>query len=197
MTSMSRQNRQRQKGFTLIEVMLVILIMAVMASLILMNISGIDQRRVLQAKETLLLDLQRIGMEAVDQGRVLGLVVLPATDAAPAVYQVWEYKLQATANQADTSSNNFAQQNHYKWQVAPDFQPRTLPEHSALQIQALAPPELSLAALKQANSRLPELIWFGNGESIAVRLQLYLQQQAVGDAIELNTLGQLVTEENR
>lgn len=39
------------RGFTLIELMVVIVIMAIMASLVLMNIGGVDQRKAMQARE--------------------------------------------------------------------------------------------------------------------------------------------------
>ena len=45
------------RGFTLIELMVVIVIMAIMASLVLMNIGGVDQRKAMQAREVFLLDL--------------------------------------------------------------------------------------------------------------------------------------------
>ncbi|HQV26190.1 MAG TPA: prepilin-type N-terminal cleavage/methylation domain-containing protein, partial [Acinetobacter sp.] len=39
-----------EQGFTLIEIMVVIVIMTVMTSLVVLNIGGIDQRRAMQAK---------------------------------------------------------------------------------------------------------------------------------------------------
>ena len=45
------------RGFTLIEVMVVIVIISIIASLIVLNIDGLDQRKAMQAREMLLLDL--------------------------------------------------------------------------------------------------------------------------------------------
>ena len=61
------------RGFTLIELMVVIVIMAIMASLILTNINGIDQRKAMQAREVFILDLHQINREANDQARILAL----------------------------------------------------------------------------------------------------------------------------
>ncbi|MGB8484537.1 MAG: type II secretion system protein, partial [Acinetobacter bohemicus] len=46
------------RGFTLIELMVVIVVMAIMASLILTNINGVDQRKAMQAREVFIMDLR-------------------------------------------------------------------------------------------------------------------------------------------
>ena len=48
----------RQKGFTLIELMVVIVIISIIASLIVLNIDGVDQRKAMQSRELLILDLK-------------------------------------------------------------------------------------------------------------------------------------------
>lgn len=198
-----KQIAKSQQGFTLIEVMLVIVIMAVMASLIVMNVQGVDQRKVMQARELLVLNLKKIRLESADQGRILGLLIQPATDIAPAQYEVVEYRPQANSDNSNQSKLNQSQFNQnqpmrerdqYRWQLATDFDSQTLPEQSSLQIQSLDH-QLNLDVLKQ-NDALPQIIWLGNGEAVPVRIQLYLQQQQVGDAIVLNRLGAVSDEED-
>ena len=198
-----KQIAKSQQGFTLIEVMLVIVIMAVMASLIVMNVQGVDQRKVMQARELLVLNLKKIRLESADQGRILGLLIQPATDIAPAQYEVVEYRPQANSDNSNQSKLNQSQFNpnqprgardQYRWQLATDFDSQTLPEQSSVQIQSLDH-QLNLDALKQ-NDALPQIIWLGNGEAVPVRIQLYLQQQQVGDAIVLNRLGAVSDEED-
>lgn len=198
-----KQITKSQQGFTLIEVMLVIVIMAVMASLIVMNVQGVDQRKVMQARELLVLNLKKIRLESADQGRILGLLIQPATDIAPAQYEVVEYRPQANSDNSNQSKLNQSQFNQnqpmrerdqYRWQLATDFDSQTLPEQSSLQIQSLDH-QLNLDVLKQ-NDALPQIIWLGNGEAVPVRIQLYLQQQQVGDAIVLNRLGAVSDEED-
>lgn len=192
----SNINIKLQGGFTLIEVMLVIVIMAVMASLIVMNIQGVDQRKVMQARELLVLDLQKIRLEAVDQGRVLGLVILPETDLVPAAYQVVEY-LKQEPEQIYPPLHGIYQPEQYQWKVAKDFQSKPLPQQTSLIIQPLDH-QLNLDHLKQNQSRhqpFPQLIWFGTGEVLPVRLQFYLQQQPIGEALELNRLGLIVKDQ--
>ena len=73
------------RGFTLIEVMVVIVVVAIVTSLIMMNFGGIDQRKAMQAREIFMMNLQRIAREANDQSLVLALNVQPATDVNPFV----------------------------------------------------------------------------------------------------------------
>ena len=81
----------------------------------------------------------------------------------------------------------------YQWQVAEDFSSQQLPEGSYLTIQMLDH-GLNMDALKtQQNQTLPQLIWLGNGEVIPASLQLATQQQTIGEPIELNRLGLVVS----
>ena len=185
----------QQDGFTLIEVMLVIVIMAVMAGLVVMNLDGIEHRKALQAREILIMDLQKIRLESIDQGRILGLVPLMASDVAPSGYQVVEYVKQSVKQNTNTSLM-LSPPSQYVWQPANDFKMQTLPADSYLTIQMLDH-GLSLDALKtQQQQNLPAIIWLGNGETLPARLQLFVQQQAVGDAVDVNRLGTIVKHEN-
>ena len=79
------------RGFTLIEVMVVIVIISIIASLVVLNIDGLDQRKAMQAREMLLLDLKQINREANDQSRIYALDIQNATDVAEAQYGIIEY----------------------------------------------------------------------------------------------------------
>lgn len=82
---------QWQSGFTLIELMVVIVIIAVVASLVVFNVDGVDQRKAMQAREVLMLDLKQIQRESSDQGRIYALQVSPATDVSDFKYALMEY----------------------------------------------------------------------------------------------------------
>lgn len=68
---MRHHSHPLQQGFTLIEVMVVIVIMGIMASLVVLNVGGVDQRKAMQAREVFLMDVQRVLREANDQSRIL------------------------------------------------------------------------------------------------------------------------------
>ena len=182
-----------QRGFTLVEVMLVIVMMAIMASLVVMNIQGIDQRKVMQARDQLELNLQRIRLESTDQGRILGLMVQAATDSAPATYEVVEYLPQSnTAKNQNT--NDFLTLKTSQWQKAEGFSPQELPPQTNLTIQMLDS-TVQLDALKTNRNELPQVIWLGNGQVIPATFQLYWQQQPIGDVLQLNRMGSVVKNE--
>lgn len=100
---MRHHSHSLQQGFTLIEVMVVIVIMGIMASLVVLNVGGVDQRKAMQAREVFLLDVQRVLREANDQSRILALDVRNATDVAPFSYEIKEY---LTPIQQNTNSSN-------------------------------------------------------------------------------------------
>ena len=126
---MIRSPHSAVRGFTLIELMVVIVIMGIMASLVLLNTSGVDQRKAMQAREILLMDLQRVLREANDQSRILALDVQTATDVTPFRYGIIEYR------SAEQSGQNLQNE---KWQSYADFKLRSLPDHVSFQIQTLS-----------------------------------------------------------
>lgn len=171
------------RGFTLIELMVVIVIMGIMASLVLLNTSGVDQRKAMQAREILLMDLQRVLREANDQSRILALDVQTATDVTPFRYAIIEYRSAAQSGQ------NLQNE---KWQSYADFKLRSLPDHVCFQIQTLEQQRFANAKnrdLTQANS--PQLVWLGNGEVKPVRIQFFFEEREIGAAIEVDHLGKI------
>ena len=180
------------RGFTLIELMVVIVIMAIAASLVLMNIGGVDQRSAMQAREMFLMDVKKLQREADDQSRVLALNVQNASDVSPFRYEVLEY-LPATT--ATDSSSVMLSQTATRWQKYAEFEMQSLPDGVSFQIQPLQHgfENAQNTALLQGDA--PKLIWLGNGEVKPVRIQFYFEQRPVGAEIEIDHLGKIVNEE--
>jgi prepilin-type N-terminal cleavage/methylation domain len=179
---MIRSHHASIRGFTLIEVMVVIVIMSIMASLVVLNIGGVDQRKAMQAREVLLLDLQRILREANDQSRILALDVQAATDVSPFRYGVVEYR---ALNPAEPTLNQ------QKWQSYAEFNLRNLPEQVSFRIQSLEQRYNNAQNRDLTEANAPKLIWLGNGEVKPVRIQFYLEDRVVGNPIEIDHLGKV------
>ena len=154
-------------GFTLIEVMIVIVVMGILASLVLLNIDGIAQRQAMQSRENFLLYLDQVRREANDQALTL------AVNFEQQRYQVFYYdaKQRSQLNPLQV------------WQPYTALAPQVLHEDLRLNIDVIADqPQLA---------QMPKLIWFGNGEAQPARLQFYREEQILGPEVELNALGKI------
>lgn len=175
-----------QQGFTLIEVMVVIVIMSITVSLVVINIDSINQRKVMQARELMVLNLKKINRESKDQSRIYALAVQNATDVAPFQYAVVEYK----EPRVDQNNNvQVIEQN--KWQVVPDFETQTLPNRVSFSIEPVDHTFQNANNNDLTSQAAPNLIWFGNGEAKPAKIQFYYNMQPVGDAIQIDYLGKV------
>ncbi len=182
---------QWQSGFTLIELMVVIVIIAVVASLVVFNVDGVDQRKAMQAREVLMLDLKQIQRESSDQGRIYALQVSPATDVSDFKYALMEYH----DTTVDLANPNNRMKNEKKWTEVQDFSVRTLPSRVSFNITAQDHQFNNAANTDLIGRTAPDLIWLGNGETKPVAIQMYYDQRPVGELIRLDYLGQVSDEQ--
>jgi general secretion pathway protein G len=190
------------KGFTLVELMLVIVIMSIFAAMVVMSITGVDHRRLMQQREQLINDLSVIRLESMDQSRVFALLATTTTATQEAGYVVAEYQspeLQ-TARQQKSSKVELDFQNKAKlWQPASEFKSRQFSDGAYLQIKGLG--TATRYGKNNQNQALlgresPDLIWYGNGEVKPVRLQLIKDNLPIGEPIYINSLGIISNTEN-
>lgn len=174
------------RGFTLIEVMVVIVIISIIASLIVLNIDGLDQRKAMQAREMLLLDLKQINREANDQSRIYALDLQNATDVTAAQYGIIEY----LPARSDTRSPIQVVENK-PWKEVVDFQKRSLPDHVSFVIDSADHQFQNANNTDLLGNNASKLIWFGNGEAKPVTIQMYYDQNPVGDVIRVDYLGKV------
>lgn len=179
------------RGFTLVEVMVVIVVIAIVTSLIMMNFGGIEQRKAMQAREVFLMDLQRISREANDQARILALNVEPATDVRPFQYAVFEYQSLQQAVENNTHKNQTNSTPASAWNQYTSMKTQQLPDDVSFQIQSTDYQYENAQNAKLLDAQAPKLIWFGNGEVKPVRIQFYFSQQPLGPAIEIDHLGKI------
>ncbi len=182
---------QLQSGFTLIELMVVIVIIAVVASLVVFNVEGVDQRKAMQAREVLMLDLKQIQRESSDQGRIYALKISPATDVSDFKYALVEYHDKTV----DLANPNKRMANEKKWTEVQDFSVRTLPSRVSFNITAQEHQFNNATNTDLIGRNAPDLIWLGNGETKPVAIQMYYDQKTVGELIRLDYLGQVSDEQ--
>jgi len=174
------------KGFTLIEVMVVIVIISIIASLLVLNIDGLDHRKAMQAREMLLLDLKQINREANDQSRIYALDFNTATDVAPAQYGIIEYiPIKPDVTQSIRVIEN------KPWKEVDDFKKRVLPDQVSFLVQEQEHQFESANNSDLLGNNAPKLIWFGNGEVKPVTIQMYYNQKPAGGVIRIDYLGKV------
>lgn len=187
----------RPKGFTLIELMVVIVIISIIVSLIVLNIDGVDQRKAMQAREILILDLKKINREAVDQSRIYALVIQPQTDVASFSYRFDEYQPSLSStndlNSRLNYSNTLNQSNNRqkKWIEADAMTVRELPNRVSFTVDSQDHEFKQAQNTDLLGNNAPKLIWLGNGEVKPVSIQIYYDQKPVGDLIQIDYLGKI------
>ena len=187
----------RQKGFTLIELMVVIVIISIIASLIVLNIDGVDQRKAMQARELLILDLKKMNREAVDQSRIYALVIQSQTDVASFGYRFDEYIPQrsqtndATHRLNHSNALNSSNNNQKKWLEADAVTVRELPNRVSFTVESQDHEFKQAQNTDLHGNNAPKLIWLGNGEVKPVSIQIYYDQKPVGDLIQIDYLGKI------
>lgn len=186
---MTKQPLFKHSGFTLIELMVVIVIISIIASLIVLNIDGVDQRKAMQARELLILDLKKINREAVDQSRIYALVVLPQTNMASFSYRFDEYIPQI--NPADQASNQSNVVNGNRWKAASAITVRELPQRVSFTVESQQHDFKQAQNTDLLGNNAPSLIWLGNGEVKPVSIQIYYDQKPVGELIKIDYLGKI------
>ena len=187
----------RPKGFTLIELMVVIVIISIIASLIVLNIDGVDQRKAMQARELLILDLKKMNREAVDQSRIYALVIQSRTDVAGFGYRFDEYIPQrsqtndATHRLNHSNALNSSNNNQKKWLEADAMTVRELPNRVSFTVESQDHEFKQAQNTDLLGNNAPKLIWLGNGEVKPVSIQIYYDQKPVGDLIQIDYLGKI------
>lgn len=181
-----RSYRTLQQGFTLIELMLVIVIIGIFAGMVSLSVGGDSERRLLLLRERLVDNLAIVQLESLDQGRLLALQVVPQQAGQLAGYQVVGF---------EPTAEDVAQ----RWPVAADFMFQPLPDRVRLQITPLQlrtttrQPTRDTAIWQDAST--PQLMWLGNGEATPVRLQLMQDQQPIGAPLYVSASGQVSDDE--
>ena len=174
-----------EKGFTLIEIMLVIAIMSIFAALVVVSISGVEQRRLMQQRDQLINDLNVVRLESNDQARVYALMTTSASAKNPAGYFFAEYNLA----QAQAGQEHRSVEKKPLWKAVDSFKTRQFSDGAFLQVRSMENNNQVGAPEGLLDQKSPDLIWFGNGESKPARLQIIFNDKPVGSPVYVNSIG--------
>ena len=185
MCSATARYDKQQQGFTLIEIMLVIAIMSIFAALVVVSISGVEQRRLMQQRDQLVNDLNVVRLESNDQARVYALMTTSANATQPAGYFFAEYDLMQSKSEQDSR----AVEKKPLWQAVEAFKTRQFSDGAFLQIRSMENSTQTGAPEGLLDQNSPDLIWFGNGEAKPARLQIIFNEKPIGSPVYINSIG--------
>lgn len=185
MRSATARYHKQQQGFTLIEIMLVIAIMSIFAALVVVSISGVEQRRLMQQRDQLVNDLNVVRLESNDQARVYALMTTSANATEPAGYFFAEYDVM----QSKSEQESRVAEKKPLWQAVEAFKTRQLSDGAFLQIRSMENSTQTGAPEGLLDQNSPDLIWFGNGEAKPARLQIIFNEKPIGSPVYINSIG--------
>lgn len=192
----SSSQAKGQQGFTLIEIMVVIVILSIFAGMMSLSVGGSENRKNMAFYERLTSNLNYIRLLSTERMQPYGLAIkLPQNDLPNQLVVV---KLEhAFANQP-INATLFAKPAMPQWVIEKQIQPLDVPNNLEVKIRPL---EDSTALQSQQamptwlkGNEAPPVVWFGTGEATPVQITIQKtnpdkQTFAVGNPIIVNQAG--------
>lgn len=191
MKDMTLANNQIQTGFTLVEVMVVIVILAVFAGMMSLSVGSSESRQHLAFYEHLKDNLTYIRLLSAEDMKPYGLAIRLANQDQPT--QLVVVKLE---NPKPTDQQNQSP----AWQVEQRIPALDVPNHVQVDIQPLENMVVESMPNYLVGNQAPPLVWFGTGEATSVQITVQKKlsnsetMYPVADPIIINTAGNIAKE---
>lgn len=191
MKDMTLANNQIQTGFTLVEVMVVIVILAVFAGMMSLSVGSSESRQHLAFYEHLKDNLTYIRLLSAEDMKPYGLAIRLANQDQPT--QLVVVKLE---NPKPTDQQNQSP----AWQVEQRIPALDVPNHVQVDIQPLENMVVESMPNYLVGNQAPPLVWFGTGEATSVQITVQKKlsnsetMHPVADPIIINTAGNIAKE---
>lgn len=170
-----------QQGFTLVEVMVVIVILAVFAGMMTLSVGSSESRKNLAFYEHLQSNINYIRLLSAEQMKPYGLAIRLAKNDNPT--QLVVVKLEN-------------EQTEPTWQLENSIPPLDVPNHVQVDISPLDSGVIGGQIPNYlVGNQAPPVVWFGTGEATAVQIMVQKKQEngdkifPVADPIIINTSG--------
>ena len=179
------------RGFTLVEVMVVIVILSLFAGLMTLSVSGSDTRRNQAFYEHVKSNINYVRLLSLEAMQPYGIAVkLPQNGNNTQLVVV---KLEQKPA-ADIAKSGQAP----AWQLAPQVSPLDVPDGVEVTISPLQSGTLPTTHAPNwlVGTDAPPVVWFGTGEATPVQLNITAKHSdgnvfPVGDALVINSAGTL------
>ncbi len=193
-----------QQGFTLIEIMVVIVILSIFAGMMSLSVGGSENRRNTAFYERLTSNLDYVRLLSTERMQPYGLAIkLPQNDT-PNQLVVVKLENAFTNSQSAVRNANTAitsQPAPPQWVIEKQIAPLDVPDNLDVKIRPLDNPFNTTAAQNTqpaanwlSGNEAPPVVWFGTGEATPVQISIQKtnadkQTFAVGNPIIVNQAG--------
>lgn len=167
-----------QRGFTLIEIMVVIVILSIFAGMMALSVGGSDNRKNLAFYEHLQSNLDYIRLLSLENMQPYGLAIKLAQGDTPNQLVVVKLDNAFTNRQVvanfDTQSASNAKPT---WQLEPTIAALEVPKNIQVRIEPLDNPSMSAPSTEPlatwlVGNEAPPVVWFGTGEATPVQISV-------------------------
>ena len=206
--------RRAQTGFTLVEIIVVVVILSIFAGMISLSVGSSDSRKNLAFYEHLtdslsyvrLLSAERmqpmgLSLQADKQGQISPVIVTLSNPYAA-------YQTNNNASTADSTPKNAMELSAMSatsestlktpsWELESAVTLPEMPAGVSLSIQSLEASNSSMGTQELqpwfAEQMVPQVLWFGTGQASPVTIEVRYQSRLVGDVITIMPDGSIMT----
>ncbi|MFK3989409.1 prepilin-type N-terminal cleavage/methylation domain-containing protein [Psychrobacter sp. NPDC064578] len=204
---------QAQQGFTLVEIVVVVVILSIFAGMMSLSVGSSESRKNRAFYEHLtdslsyvrLLSAERmqpmgLSLQADKQGQVAPVIVTLSnpyiayqTNDAPSnsMDSTPKNSMELSADLTSMSGAMGKQQPVPSWEIEPEVSLPELPAGVSLRVQSLEAGNLSMPEQGQtlqpwfADQAVPQILWFGTGQATPVTIEVLHNSRLVGEVITI------------
>ena len=204
---------QAQQGFTLVEIVVVVVILSIFAGMMSLSVGSSESRKNRAFYEHLtdslsyvrLLSAERmqpmgLSLQADKQGQVAPVIVTLSnpyiayqTNDTPSnsMDSTPKNSMELSADLTSMSGAMGKQQPVPSWEIEPEVSLPELPAGVSLRVQSLEAGNLSMPEQGQtlqpwfANQAVPQILWFGTGQATPVTIEVLHNSRLVGEVITI------------
>lgn len=204
---------QAQQGFTLVEIVVVVVILSIFAGMMSLSVGSSESRKNRAFYEHLtdslsyvrLLSAERmqpmgLSLQADKQGQVAPVIVTLSnpyiayqTNDTPSnsMDSMPKNSMELSADLTNMSGAMGKQQPVPSWEIEPEVSLPELPAGVSLRVQSLEAGNLSMPEQGQtlqpwfANQAVPQILWFGTGQATPVTIEVLHNSRLVGEVITI------------
>lgn len=184
-----------KQGFTLVEVMIVIVILSIFAGMMTLSVGGGESRRNKAFYEHLQSNINYLRLLSAEQMQPYGLAIKLAQNNQPSELRVVKLQTAASTNSPNSPSSLASREsNAVSWQLDNSVEPLIIPENVDVVIAPLDSVSAHLAAPSYlVGDQAPPVVWFGTGEATPVQITIKAKNgdasYLVDDPIVINAAG--------